>query len=158
MLIPFQGRQVFFWNVDGSVGERGENRPEDVALVQFYYRVLPEIRATILDRPVSALFIEICENVAGAMNGFCSGQPKDPLVNLIRNHQKEQQLPIIDGRVSRATPSGRFTLQGSKVKSAFMILQMMSAWRFALFDTYPRLDHHELCPPLVKAAVLRTFG
>jgi hypothetical protein len=158
MLIPFKGANVFFWNVSGAVGERGDNRPEDVALIQFFYRLLPENRAILLNQPSTPRFIEICQNVAGEMSGHCSGQPADPLVNLIRNHQKELNWPVVDGRVSRATPTGQFELHGPRVRSTFMILQMMTLWRFTQFDCWPRLDYHPACPPLVKAAVVRTFG
>jgi hypothetical protein len=151
MLLPHSGKQVFFWNVDGAVGERGENRPEDVALVQFYYYLLPENRALLES---SETFIGDCRSAVGSMNGVCT----DSLINLIRQHQQHYKLPLVDGRVSRATPNGQFTLHGSKVKSYFMILQMMTMWRTARAEVWPRIDAHPDCPPLVRAAVLRTFG
>lgn len=153
MLITQGSRKVFFWNLDGAVGAGGENRPEDVSLVQFYYYLLPENRG-LLDIPMPPNFTEICRNVAGTMDGVCD----EPLINLIRNHQRHFKLPLVDGRVSRATPHGQFTLHGSKVRSPFMILMMMTMWRAARFATWPRIDAHPDCPPLVKAAVVRTFG
>jgi hypothetical protein len=157
MLISINRQPVFFWNVDGAVGEHGENRPEDVALVQFFYYMLPDTWV-LLHKPATPLLAEVCRNVAGTMNGHCSGLPDDPLVNLIRNHQKNQTAMLVDGRVSRATPAGQYQVHGKRIRSTFMIIEMMATWRFTQSRAWPRLDLHPACPLLVKAAVQRTFG
>lgn len=143
-------KKVFFWNVDGAVGERGVNRADDVQLVQFYYSLYPRIAKSQRDPAILAQ----AKAAAGSMNGRCSGRPDDPLCIAIRAQQERNGLPVVDGRIS---VSQRDATYGPGERNFFVIILMMTALSDA-FDVYPRLDQIPGCPTLVREKVLEVFN
>jgi hypothetical protein len=142
--------KVFFWNLDGAVGEHGANKIDDVQLIQFYYQLYPRLTR---GAPEPAVLAQV-KAAAGTMDGRCSGRPDDPLCQAIRAHQQRNRLPIVDGRVSVSQKDATF---GPREQNFFMIIMMMTAIS-ATFDIYPRLDKIPGCPPLVRQKVLDVFN
>jgi hypothetical protein len=133
-----------FFNVDGSVGENGQNSSaEDILLVQF---LLHEIAAAaksskpggeahrqrILKVPMSGA------NDAATIDGIRAWQ---------EGRKEGMPATIVDGRVNSAR--GVFYVKGGE----WTIVDLNAMFRTLFPKIWPRLQDHPSCPGLLKTRV-----
>ena len=134
----------FMWNVSVPVG-KGAPRTghEDVFYIQWYYKMAAEHVLTPPDRKA------VYKNVQ--TNGSCTGLDSDPLVQSIMTHQRFLAHPIIDGRVSVATGTGKLQ------DKAFFVYRIGARIAHMHPELWPRLDKIPGRPGPVADAVRRTI-
>jgi hypothetical protein len=138
------GHQVYF-NLDGNVGPRCPNRPDDVQLVQLgYFAVLRDpSNSAVLTPALRGVFDKI---IPGAPY---SGAADDPLSAAIRAHEASRG-GTADGHVSVIRNPGKYD-----GKHTYITIALNNAIRDTMPDDFPRIDKHPRCPPLLRAAVLK---
>ena len=137
------GPRVFL-NIDGNVGPRSPNKPEDVQLVQLGY-------ASMLLSPQSQRFLSQAERQAFANvkpGAPYSGAPDDPLTLSITAHEASRGGQQ-DGHVSCARG-----LSYDGGKHSFVVLALNNAIRDMMVRDFPRLDKHPQCPAALRVRVL----
>lgn len=138
--IPVHG-----WNIERHVGANAPNDPVDVQLVQFGYLMMgrnPRLAKTPEDL---ALFNAV------KVGAPCTGREDDPLVRLIRHAQKKR------GGTQDGVVSPIKSANGEYNGKAYILTTLNSHVQCMMPDTYPRLDQHKECPPLLRNAVQSSY-
>jgi hypothetical protein len=124
--------RVFFWNVHGAVGLKGENRMDDVLFVSWcLYKMrawahLPEAaKAVLRSAPITS---------------ECSGREDDPLVVAIKAIQRLNPAMLVDGRVSPAVNAATGTYRHQGRNTLFLIFGLNNALKDLHPQHYPRID------------------
>jgi hypothetical protein len=129
----------FMWVLDCSVGKGAANTvPADVAFIQWYYTHAANFHLT--DPANRDIYRKV------HITGVCTGLDSDPLVEAIFAQQRGMNHPIIDGKVSVVTGTGRIT------DKAFFLLRLEARFAVMFPDRWPRLDLIPGCPSGVKLA------
>jgi hypothetical protein len=143
-MIPVIYADNWMWNLSQPVGKGSMNTSkEDVFYIQWYYKMAAEHALTAPDRKA------VYKNVV--VNGVCTGQDSDPLVQSIKAHQKFLNHPVVDGRVSVATGTGKLQ------DKAFFVYRIGARIANMHPEQWPRLDKITGRPDPVAAAVKRTI-
>jgi hypothetical protein len=131
----------YMWNLEHSVGKGGQNSSAvDTSYIQWYYTLAAKNVLTVPER--RSIYARV------KVTGVCSGQDGDPLVDSITAHQRGLNHPIIDGRVSVATGTGKIGLK------AFFVLRIGARLAYMYPRLWPRLDLMPECPTTVAATSL----
>jgi hypothetical protein len=135
------GISTLSWNISANVGLASPNRLDDVQLVQFGYYAM-------LINPSSKLNAEQRDVFSKIVLGQpCDGTANDPLVAAIRAHQKVRG-GTQDGHVSPMRAGGSYDGHNT-----FIMIALNNNMRDAVPGSFPRIDKHPKCPPLVTAFV-----
>jgi hypothetical protein len=138
---PYIYGPKFMWNLDCSVGKGGANSiGTDVSFIQWYYTLAAGFQLT---DPANK---EVYQKVR--ITGICNGSDSDPLVAAILIQQRSMRHPIIDGKVSVVTATGKVGA------NAFFLLRLGARFAIMFPNAWPRLDLIPTCPSSVRQAVL----
>jgi hypothetical protein len=140
-----EGLPVHGWNVEKHVGANAPNDLVDVQLVQLGYLMMgrnPRLQKT----PEDMAFFN-----AVKLGAPCTGREDDPLVRLIRHHQKKRGGPQ-DGRISPIK-----TASGDYGDKSFILTNLNAHTQCLMPDTFPRIDLHQDCPPALRKAVKASY-
>jgi hypothetical protein len=133
---PYVYGPKFMWNLDCSVGKGGSNSiAADVSFIQWYYTLSAGFHLT---EPANK---EIYRQVR--ITGTCNGTDSDPLVAAIIAQQRSMRHPIVDGKVSIVTGSGKVGL------NAFFLMRLEARLAIMYPSAWPRLDLIPSCPTAV---------
>jgi hypothetical protein len=140
-----EGIPVHGWNIDKHVGAGAPNDLIDVQLVQFGYLMMSRNPRLVKTPEDMALFNAV------KLGAPCTGREDDPLVRLIRHAQKKR------GGTQDGVVSPIKSASGDYGNKAYILTTLNSHTQCLMPDAYPRIDQHKDCPPLLKAAVQKSY-
>jgi len=130
---PYIYGPKFMWNLDCSVGKGGANSiSADVSFLQWYYTLAASFHLTTPEN--QAIYRKV------KITGGCTGNDSDPLVAAIIAQQRSLNHPIIDGKASVVTGTGKLS------DKAFFLIRLEARFAVMYPDLWPRLDRIQGCP------------
>jgi hypothetical protein len=141
---PMVPNVPLFFNVDGSVGEQGQNSSaEDILLVQF---LLHEIAVGAkASKPGGEAHRQRILKVP--MSGACDAATIDGIRAWQEGRKDDMPRTIVDGRVDSA--HGVFYVRGGE----WTIVDLSQVFRSLFPNIWPRLQDHPKCPAALKSRV-----
>jgi hypothetical protein len=124
----------FFFNLDGNVGPKCPNRPDDVQLVQLGYVAYAKNSKAQLTQAQRALFAKV---VPGSPY---TGAASDPLTLAINEHEVLRGGPR-DGHVSVARSPGTYD-----ATHTYIVIALNNNLRDTMLNDFPRIDKNAQCP------------
>lgn len=136
----------FGWNLTANVGLRSPNKSDDVALVKLCYYCLSQ-------NPASSF--PSLKGAAAALNleSGCDGTDRDPLVSLIREHQRLWG-GTQDGHISRLpatnfySPNDFYSVGAGS--QGFLLAVLLNNLYDITKAVWPRIDRFGKCPSSLK--------
>jgi hypothetical protein len=145
-LTTFAGGDKFFFNISAAVGPNCPNKIEDFQLVQFGYFALAQNQGN----PIPD---DLRQAAAAVVPGAdYDGSDDDPLTIAIRTDQQFRG-GTQDGKVSRMHGQSTFY----DAEHVFLLARLVNNIRVLLGATFPRIDKHPKCPPVLAASVKTVF-
>jgi hypothetical protein len=139
----------FFLNLSANVGRGQANNPEDVQIVQFGYYCITRDHNALMTPQGRAIFSAVQPGAP------FRDVPEDPLSQAIVAHQ-QYKGGTQDGYIS-VIPNAQMQYGTGDAKNYRMWAYLLGSIHHVNKDTFPRLDRHPNCPPLVRAAMHRIF-
>ena len=146
-LVQTAASTLHWWNLTNHVGVGSPNNPDDVQLVQFgfFCMGLPTSRIHGTQfRPVYARVV---------LGSTYTTDPNDPLTLAIGTLEFNHGVGVRNRQIN-PFPQGRYTYQDRSGPHPYMLGYLMNCIYDAVGQaSWPRLDRHANCPPLVAVAV-----